>query len=68
VLLKLREMIASTRPDAPLNAQLYEDVKQALVQFQMDPVLPPPSIIMECVEFLQKRLIAYANASPHFQP
>ncbi|SEK52207.1 hypothetical protein SAMN05444354_101780 [Stigmatella aurantiaca] len=59
VLRKLHELMAHTRPGAPFDIQIYGDVKSAFERFMKDPVLPPPAIIMQCVEFMQKRLVAF---------
>ena len=58
VLRKMHELLANTKVGAPLNVNLYNEVKDAFVRFTKDPVLPPPTIIMEVVEFLQERLVA----------
>jgi hypothetical protein len=59
VLRKLHELIAHTKPGAPFDFQIYSDVKGAFERFMKDPVLPPPAVIMQCVEFMQKRLVAF---------
>lgn len=59
VLRKLHELIAHTKPGAPFDYQIYGDVKNAFERFMKDPVLPPPAIIMQCVEFMQRRLVAF---------
>ncbi|MDC0714718.1 hypothetical protein POL68_40085 [Stigmatella sp. ncwal1] len=59
VLRKLHELMAHTRPGAPFDIQIYGDVKTAFERFMKDPVLPPPPVIMQCVEFMQKRLVAF---------
>ncbi|SEU09200.1 hypothetical protein [Stigmatella erecta] len=59
VLRKLHELMAHTRPGAPFDVQIYGDVKAAFERFMKDPVLPPPPVIMQCVEFMQKRLVAF---------
>jgi hypothetical protein len=58
VLRKLHEVLSATRPDAPPNFQLYVDARMAIERFAKDPVLPPPPVIMQCVEFMQKRAVA----------
>jgi hypothetical protein len=58
VLRKLHDVLMATRPDAQVDFQVHNDAKAALEAFARDPVLPPPPIIMEVVEFLQKRAIA----------
>jgi hypothetical protein len=58
VLRKMHELLANTKVGSPLNVNLYNEVKDAFVRFTKDPVLPPPTIIMEVVEFLQERLVA----------
>jgi hypothetical protein len=59
VLRKLHELMVHTKPGAPFDYQIYADVKQAFERFMKDPVLPPPMIIMTCVEFMQKRLVSF---------
>jgi hypothetical protein len=58
VLRKMYDLLANTKVGAPFSMNLYVDVKNAFVRFMKDPVLPPPPIIMECVEFMQERLVA----------
>jgi len=58
VLRKMHELLTNTRVGSPLNLNLYQEVKDAFVRFMKDPVLPPPTIIMEVVEFMQERLAA----------
>lgn len=58
VLRKMHELLNNTRVGTPLNVNLYQEVKDAFVRFMKDPVLPPPTIIMEVVEFMQERLVA----------
>jgi hypothetical protein len=58
VLRKMHDLLSHTQANAPMDLRLYEDVKGAFMRFQKDPVLPPPAIIMEVVEFLQERLVA----------
>ncbi|HEX8821409.1 MAG TPA: hypothetical protein VF794_15895 [Archangium sp.] len=57
VLRKMHELLSNTKVGSPLNAGLYQEVKDSFVRFMKDPVLPPPAIIMEVVEFLQERLV-----------
>jgi hypothetical protein len=59
VLRKLHELIVHTKPGAPFDIQIYAEVKAAFERFVKDPVLPPPAIIMQCVEFMQRRLVAF---------
>lgn len=58
VLRKMYDLIANTKVGSPFSMNLYLDVKNAFVRFMKDPVLPPPPIIMECVEFMQERLVS----------
>ncbi len=58
LLRKMHELVANTKVGVPLNVNLYTDVKDAFIRFTKDPVLPPPTIIMEVVEFMQERLAA----------
>ena len=59
LLRKFHELMLHTRPGAPFDLQIYQDVKDAFMRFMKDPVLPPPVIIMQCVEYMQKRLVAF---------
>jgi hypothetical protein len=59
VLRKLHELIAHTKPGAPFDIQIYAETKAAFERFMKDPVLPPPAVIMQCVEFMQRRLISF---------
>jgi len=59
LLRKFHELMLHTRPGAPFELQIYQDVKDAFMRFMKDPVLPPPAIIMQCVEYMQKRLVAF---------
>lgn len=59
VLRKLHELITHTKPGAPFDIQIYAEVKSAFERFMKDPVLPPPAVIMQCVEFMQRRLVAF---------
>lgn len=57
VMRKMYDLLANSKVGAPFSMNLYVDVKNAFVRFMKDPVLPPPPIIMECVEFMQERLV-----------
>jgi hypothetical protein len=57
VMRKMYDLLSNTKVGAPFSMNLYVDVKNAFVRFMKDPVLPPPPIIMECVEFMQERLV-----------
>lgn len=59
VLRKLHELIAHTKPGAPFDIAIYAETKLAFERFMKDPVLPPPAVIMQCVEFMQRRLISF---------
>lgn len=59
LLRKFHALMIHTRPGAPFDLQIYQDVKDAFMRFMKDPVLPPPAIIMQCVEYMQKRLVAF---------
>jgi hypothetical protein len=59
LLRKFYELMLHTRPGAPFDMQIYQDTKDAFMRFMKDPVLPPPAIIMQCVEYMQKRLVAF---------
>lgn len=59
LLRKFHELMLHTRPGSPFDMQIYQDVKDAFMRFMKDPVLPPPAIIMQCVEYMQKRLVAF---------
>ncbi|MBJ6763119.1 hypothetical protein JGU66_20315 [Myxococcaceae bacterium JPH2] len=59
VLRNMRKLVAATAPTAPLDQQLYGDVKDALNRFMKDPILPPPPILGQVVEYLQYRITTY---------
>jgi hypothetical protein len=58
VLRKLHDLLVHTRPGAPIDFQLYADAKVAFERFAKDPVLPVPAVVNQCLEFMQKRLVA----------
>lgn len=58
VLRKLHEVVTHTKPGVPTDFQLYTDAKLAFERFMKEPVFPPPAVIMQTVEFMQKRAIA----------
>lgn len=55
VLKKLYEVLAQTRPGAPANPQVFTEAKAAFEQFSKAPVASPPPVIMQTLEFMQKR-------------
>ncbi|NBD08631.1 MULTISPECIES: hypothetical protein [Corallococcus] len=59
VLRNMRKLVASSAPTAPLDQQLYTDVKDALTRFMKEPILPPPPILGQVVEYLQHRISTY---------
>ncbi|MBE4751103.1 hypothetical protein G4177_23285 [Corallococcus sp. ZKHCc1 1396] len=59
VLRNMRKLVASSAPTAPLDETLYADVKDALTRFMKDPILPPPPILGQVVEYLQYRISTY---------
>ncbi|WP_375760690.1 hypothetical protein [Corallococcus exercitus] len=59
VLRNMRKLVASGAPTAPLDQQLYTDVKDALTRFMKEPILPPPPILGQVVEYLQFRISTY---------
>lgn len=59
VLRNMRKLVASSAPTAPLDQQLYTDVKDALTRFMKEPILPPPPILGQVVEYLQYRINTY---------
>jgi hypothetical protein len=58
VLRKLHEVLVHTKLGVPVDFQLYEDAKLAFERFAKEPVLPPPAVIMQVLEFMQKRAVA----------
>lgn len=55
VLKKLYEVLAQTRPGAPANPQVFTEAKAAFEQFSKAPVASPPPVILQTLEFMQKR-------------
>jgi hypothetical protein len=62
VLKKLYEVLAQTRPGAPANPQVFTEAKAAFEQFSKAPVASPPPVIMQTLEFMQKRSAAMPPA------
>lgn len=62
VLKKLYEVLAQTRPGAPANPQVFTEAKAAFEQFSKAPVASPPPVIMQTLEFMQKRSAVVAPA------
>jgi hypothetical protein len=62
VLKKLYEVLAQTRPGAPANPQVFTEAKAAFEQFSKAPVTSPPPVIMQTLEFMQKRSAIMAPA------
>jgi hypothetical protein len=58
VLRKLYEVLVHMRPGVPTDFQLYADAKVAIERFAKDPVLPVPPVLMQTIEFMQKRAVA----------
>lgn len=58
VLRKLNEVLVHMRPGVPVDFQLYADAKVAIERFAKDPVLPVPPVLMQTIEFMQKRAVA----------
>jgi hypothetical protein len=59
VMRKMFDLLSNTKVGTPLNLGLYQDVKNAFMRYMKEPVTaPPPAILMECVEFMQERLVS----------
>lgn len=58
VLRKLHEVVTQLRPGVPVNPQVYVDAKVAFEQFSKAPVASPPAVIMQSIDFMQKRAAA----------
>jgi CBS domain-containing protein len=59
VMRKMHDLLSNTKVSAPLNLGLYTDVKNVFARYMKEPVTAaPPAILMECVEFMQERLVA----------
>ncbi|MFP2908112.1 hypothetical protein ACLESD_24280 [Pyxidicoccus sp. 3LFB2] len=55
----MKMLVTSTAPSQPFDPKLYGDVKDALGRFMKDPIVPPPAILGQVVEYLQYRLSTY---------
>ncbi|MCP3141410.1 hypothetical protein [Pyxidicoccus xibeiensis] len=55
----MKMLVTSTAPSQPFDPKLYGDVKDALARFMKDPIIPPPAILGQVVEYLQYRLSTY---------
>jgi hypothetical protein len=42
-----------------VNFQIYTDVKAALDRFMKEPVVPPPAVIMQTLDYMQSRQVAF---------
>ncbi|WP_434385215.1 hypothetical protein [Melittangium boletus] len=62
LLTKMHELLVASRPGEPFNPELYEGVKAAIVDFMKAPVFPPPTVIAECVAFMQERQAVFLSA------
>jgi hypothetical protein len=58
MLRKLHEVLVHQKPGIPVDFQLYADAKAAFERFLKDPVLPFPTVMVQVVEFMQKRMVA----------
>ena len=58
MLRKLHEVLAHQKPGMPADFQLYADAKAAFERFLKEPVLPLPPVMMQAVEFMQRRALA----------
>ncbi len=58
MLRKLHELLAHTKPGAPVDFQLFADAKGAFERFMKEPVLPVPAVTMQVIEFMQRRAVA----------
>lgn len=68
VLRKLHEVLSQLRPGAPANPQVYTEAKVAFEQFGKAAVGAPPPVLMQTIEFMQKRATALAAAGPAQPP
>jgi hypothetical protein len=58
VLRKLYDVLVHMRPGVQVDFQLYADAKVAIERFAKDPVLPVPPVLMQTIEFMQRRAVA----------
>lgn len=58
MLRKLHEVLVHQKPGIPVDFQLYADAKVAFERFLKDPVLPLPTVMVQVVEFMQRRAVA----------
>jgi hypothetical protein len=60
VLKKLYEVLAQTKPGATANPQVFTEAKAAFAELSKAKVDSPPPVIMQTLEFMQKRSAAMA--------
>lgn len=60
VLKKLYEVLAQTKPGATANPQVFTEAKAAFAELNKAKVDSPPPVIMQTLEFMQKRTAAMA--------
>jgi hypothetical protein len=58
VLKKLYEVLAQTKPGATANPQVFTEAKAAFAELSKAKVDSPPPVIMQTLEFMQKRSAA----------
>lgn len=53
---RMREVLLSTRPDAPFQPRFAREFNTALERYQKDPTAPkpPPEILLDCLIFLRE--------------
>jgi hypothetical protein len=64
VLKKLYEVLAQTKPGATANPQVFTEAKAAFAELNKAKVDSPPPVIMQTLEFMQKRTAAMAPPPP----
>ncbi|MFL5346130.1 MAG: hypothetical protein ACJ8AT_15180 [Hyalangium sp.] len=65
---KMHDVLVQTRPGATADLKIYEAAKAAFVQLDKEPNVRVPPVLLQAVEFLQKRTAAMSGAGGQTQP
>lgn len=65
---KMHDVLVQTRPGATGDLKAYEAAKAAFVQLDKEPNVRVPPVLLQAVQFLQKRTEAMSAAAGQSQP
>lgn len=65
---KMHDVLVQTRPGATADLKVYEAAKVAFVQLDKEPNVRVPPVLLQAVQFLQKRTEVLGAASGQSQP